>query len=168
MLPAFSYVRARSVDEALTLLARPGARAHAGGTDVMGCLRDRVYGATSLVSLGGLTDLRGMTPASDGSLRIGALTPIADLAAAAPVAERYRALSMAASLVASPQLRNQGTVGGNLCQRPRCWYFRGEYDCARKGGSQCYAISGDNRFHAIFGGDGCYMVHPSDLSLIHI
>ena len=162
MLPAFSYVRARSVDEALTLLARPGARAHAGGTDVMGCLRDRVYGATSLVSLGGLTDLRGMTPASDGSLRIGALTPIADLAAAAPVAERYRALSMAASLVASPQLRNQGTVGGNLCQRPRCWYFRGEYDCARKGGSQCYAISGDNRFHAIFGGDGCYMVHPSD------
>ena len=64
--------------------------------------------------------------------------------------------------MASPQLRNQGTIGGNLCQRPRCWYFRGDFHCAKKGGDTCYAIEGENRYHAIFGGDPCYIVHPSD------
>jgi xanthine dehydrogenase YagS FAD-binding subunit len=64
--------------------------------------------------------------------------------------------------VASPQLRNQGTIGGNLCQRPRCWYFRGDYDCARKGGDVCYAVDGENRYHCIFGGGRCQIVHPSD------
>ena len=67
-----------------------------------------------------------------------------------------------AAAAASPQLRNQGTLGGNLCQRPRCWYFRGDFDCARKGGDTCFAASGENTYHAIFGGSGCYIVHPSD------
>ncbi len=64
--------------------------------------------------------------------------------------------------VASPQLRNQGTIGGNLCQKPRCWYYRGEFLCLRKGGETCFAISGENQYHCILGGDGCYIVHPSD------
>lgn len=162
MLPSFTYVRARSVDEAVTLLGSPGAHAHAGGTDLLGCLRDNVFGAEKVVSLAGIDALRGIQPSSDGGLRIGALTPIAEIAAHATVKERYTALAMAASVVASPQLRNQGTLGGNLCQRPRCWYFRGDYHCLRKGGDTCYAVSGDNRYHAIFGGNGCYVVHPSD------
>ena len=162
MLPAFTYVRSRSVSEAATLLASPGARAHAGGTDLLGCLRDQVFSAERIVSLGAIDELRGIQPTSDGGLRVGALTTIAEVAASATVKERYGALALAASLVASPQLRNQGTLGGNLCQRPRCWYFRGDYHCKRKGGDTCYAIAGDDRYHAIFGADGCYVVHPSD------
>jgi xanthine dehydrogenase YagS FAD-binding subunit len=99
---------------------------------------------------------------TDGGLRIGALTTISDIAASDEVARSFPGLAQAARDVASPQLRNQGTLGGNLCQRPRCWYFRGEFHCAKKGGDTCYAIEGENRYHAIFGGDPCYIVHPSD------
>ena len=134
MLQSFAYVRARSLDEAVKQAAAPGARVHAGGTDLVGCLRDRVFGAQTVVSIGQLTDLRGVAATSDGGLRIGALTTIAEVAAHAGIAEKYAALAQAASVVASPQLRNQGTIGGNLCQRPRCWYFRGDYECTRKGG----------------------------------
>lgn len=162
MLPAFTYVRARSAGEAATLLKQPGTRAHAGGTDLLGCLRDRVLQADRLVSLGGIEQLRGIETTGDGGLRLGALTTIAEVASSPLVQERYGALALAASVVASPQLRNQGTLGGNICQRPRCWYFRGEYHCRRKGGDTCYAIAGDDRYHAIFGGDGCFVVHPSD------
>ena len=78
------------------------------------------------------------------------------------VAAGYTALAEAASEVASPQLRNQGTIGGNLCQKPRCWYYRGHFDCLRKGGDLCFAFEGENQYHCIFGGDMCYIVHPSD------
>jgi len=71
-------------------------------------------------------------------------------------------LAQAAASAASPQLRNQGTIGGNICQRPRCWYYRGDFHCLRKGGDRCYAIAGENHYHCIFGGSGCYIVHPSD------
>jgi xanthine dehydrogenase YagS FAD-binding subunit len=162
MLTAFTYVRARSAKEAATLLKQPGARAHAGGTDLLGCLRDHVFPAEKVVSLGGIDELRGIQATGDGGLRVGALTTIAEVAASPLVQERYGALALAASVVASPQPRNQGTIGGNICQRPRCWYFRGEYDCRRKGGDTCYAIAGDDRYHAIFGGEGCFVVHPSD------
>ncbi len=162
MLPAFTYVRPRSVAEALTLLGSPNARVHAGGTDLLGCLRENVFTADKVVSLSGIDELKGIQPASDGGLRVGALTSIAEIAGYKAIKERYTALAMAASAVASPQLRNQGTLGGNLCQRPRCWYFRGDYQCLRKGGDTCYAMSGDNRYHAIFGGNGCFAVHPSD------
>ena len=162
MLPAFAYVRPRSLKDAITHLAAPGARAHAGGTDLIGCLRDQVFKAERVVSVSGLEELRGLAVNGDGTVRIGALTTIAEIAAHAGIKASHTALAQAASLVASPQLRNQGTLGGNLCQRPRCWYFRGEYECARKGGDMCYAILGDNRYHAIFGGSGCFIVHPSD------
>lgn len=78
------------------------------------------------------------------------------------IAKGWPALAQGAAAAASPQLRNQGTLGGNLCQRPRCWYFRGDFDCARKGGELCYAVEGENTYHAIFGGSGCFIVHPSD------
>jgi xanthine dehydrogenase YagS FAD-binding subunit len=162
MLPTFSYVKPSSIGEAIRELSTPGARVHAGGTDLLGCLRDRVLTASKLVSLSGLAELHGVSELANGGLRIGALTTLAELAAHPVVQRRFHALAAAAGAAASPQLRNQGTVGGNLCQRPRCWYYRGDFNCARKGGDTCYAKEGENQLHAIFGGDVCVMVHPSD------
>ncbi len=162
MLPDFAYLRASSTKEAIQHLGEEGTHVFAGGTDLQGCLRDRVFPATKIVSISGLDELSGIRRSADGGLRIGALTTIAELATNDVVRERYPGLAMAAASVASPQLRNQGTVGGNLCQRPRCWYFRGEFHCMKKGGDTCYAESGENRYHAIMGGTPCYIVHPSD------
>jgi xanthine dehydrogenase YagS FAD-binding subunit len=162
MLPKFAYVRPKSLEETLKHLGSPGAVVHAGGTDLLGCLRDEVFTADTLVSLNQLRGLHGIHKAKDGGLLIGALTTITEIAESAPVKELYPGLARAASEVASPQLRNQGTIGGNLCQKPRCWYYRGEFHCLRKGGEMCYAVEGENQFHCIFGGDRCYIVHPSD------
>jgi xanthine dehydrogenase YagS FAD-binding subunit len=162
MLPNFAYVRPTSLDEAVEQLGRPDARLHAGGTDMIGCLRDQVFDAGSLVSLSAVPGLDAIAETADGGLRIGAMVRVAHLASDARVRERYRALAEAATVVASPQLRAQGTIGGNLCQKPRCWYYRGEFHCLRKGGEQCFAVRGENHFHCILGGDGCYIVHPSD------
>jgi xanthine dehydrogenase YagS FAD-binding subunit len=162
MVPSFSYIRAGSLDEAIRYLSLEGARAHAGGTDLLGCLRDRVLDVTTVVSIAGLQELSGIGTTPEGGLRIGSLTTIAEVARNPVIRSKYRALSMAASEVASPQLRNQGTIGGNLCQKPRCWYYRGEFFCLRKGGDQCYAVEGENTYHCIFGGENCFIVHPSD------
>jgi len=162
MLRTFAYVRPGSVSEALKQLEERGARIHAGGTDLLGCLRDGVFEAKKVVSLARVDELRGIAVGPDGELRLGALTTIGEIAAHPVITEKFTALAQAASLVASPQLRNQGTIGGNLCQRPRCWYFRGDYHCTRKGGDLCYAIGGENQYHAIFGGGACWIVHPSD------
>jgi xanthine dehydrogenase YagS FAD-binding subunit len=118
--------------------------------------------ADTVVSLSALEELRGIRERDEGGIAIGALTTITEVAGSDLVREHYPGLAGAASEVASPQLRNQGTIGGNLCQRPRCWYFRGDFHCAKKGGEKCFAVEGENRYHAIFGGDPCYIVHPSD------
>jgi xanthine dehydrogenase YagS FAD-binding subunit len=162
MLRSFAYVRTASLADAFKQLDGQTARVHAGGTDLLGCLRDNVMTAQRVVSIGTIAELKGIAATADGGLRIGALATIAEVAAHPIVKEKYAALAQAAAVVASPQLRNQGTIGGNLCQRPRCWYFRGEYHCTRKGGDTCYAIAGENHYHAIFGGGACWMVHPSD------
>ncbi len=164
MVPSFTYVRAKTVADGVRQLAAPGSRVHAGGTDLMGCLRDQVFKADKLVSLSGLADLKGITQAVGGGLRIGALTPNAEVASSAVIKERYPGLAQAALAVASPQLRNQGTIGGNICQKPRCWYYRGEFHCLRKGGEMCYAVGGENQYHCLFGGDRCFIVHPSDIA----
>jgi xanthine dehydrogenase YagS FAD-binding subunit len=162
MIPSFSYIRARSVDEAVRYLSLDGARAHAGGTDLLGCLRERIFDVTTVVSIAGLKELTGIEKTPAGGLRIGSLTTIADVARHPVIKSKYRALSMAAAEVASPQLRHQGTIGGNLCQKPRCWYYRGEFHCLRKGGDQCFAVDGENAYHCILGGENCFIVHPSD------
>lgn len=162
MLPNFAYIRARSKQEAFDNLASQGAHVHAGGTDLLGCARDEVFEVEKLVSISRLEELKGIARSDEGGIRIGALTTISEIAASTVIRESYPGLAQAASDVASPQLRNQGTLGGNLCQRPRCWYFRGDFHCAKKGGDMCYAVEGENRYHAIFGGDPCYIVHPSD------
>jgi xanthine dehydrogenase YagS FAD-binding subunit len=162
MLPTFAYARPRTLADALGELRTDGARPLAGGSDLLGCLHDGVFTASKLVALSGLAELHGLEARPDGSLRIGALTHVSDIAASPLVRERFPVLARAAVAVASPQLRNQGTLGGNLCQRPRCWYFRGDFACARKGGKSCFAQSGKNARHAILGGGACVMVHPSD------
>ena len=163
MLPNFKYVRPGSVEEAVNQLNSEGAKVHAGGTDLLCCLRDNVFGAQKLVSISALDDLRGIRQSADGGLRIGALTTITQVEDHDFIKEHYAGLAMAASEVASPQLRNRGTIGGNICQKPRCWYYRGEFHCIRKGGNLCYAFGGENQFHCIFGSDKrCCIVHPSD------
>jgi xanthine dehydrogenase YagS FAD-binding subunit len=162
MIPSFPYVRPKSLTEAIRHLSGENARLHAGGTDLLGCLRDGVMALGTLVSMGDLRELRGIRQTLDGGLRVGALTTVAEVAASPAVRGRYRAVAQGAEEVASPQLRNQGTIGGNLCQKPRCWYYRGEFHCLRKGGDLCYAVGGENSFHCILGGERCFIVHPSD------
>jgi len=162
MLPKFTYARPTSVNEALAILNDRPALIHGGGTDLLGCLREGVFTADTLVSLSSINELKGVRETNDGGLSIGALATVAEIATSKKVAAGFTALAEAASEVASPQLRNQGTIGGNLCQKPRCWYYRGHFDCIRKGGDKCFAFEGENQYHCIFGGDMCYIVHPSD------
>lgn len=163
MLPNFGYVKAHSVKAAVDQLSSADVRILAGGTDLLGCLREHIFTANKLVSISRIQDLAGVDKSSDGGVRIGALTTITGVAENPVIKKRYPVLAQAASEVASPQLRNQGTIGGNICQKPRCWYYRGEFHCRRKGGEECFAFDGENQFHAIFGSDGtCCMVHPSD------
>jgi xanthine dehydrogenase YagS FAD-binding subunit len=143
-------------------LSSPTDRVFAGGSDLLGCLRDGCFEAEKVVSLSAIDTLHGIRATQDGGLRIGAMATIAEVAANQTVQQKYPGLAQAAGSVASPQLRHQGTLGGNLCQRPRCWYFRSDIECAKKGGAQCYAINGENQYHCIFGGSVCVIVHPSD------
>jgi xanthine dehydrogenase YagS FAD-binding subunit len=161
MMPALEYVRAGSVDEAISHLSIRNAKVHAGGTDLLGCIRDRIFPVERIVSIQRIKGLSGIDETSE-SVTIGSLTTIAQIASSPVVTRLFPGLAIAAGEVASPQLRNQGTIGGNLCQKPRCWYYRGEFDCMRKGGMTCYAVSGENKFHCVLGGENCFMVHPSD------
>ncbi|MGA6925329.1 MAG: xanthine dehydrogenase family protein subunit M [Desulfosarcina sp.] len=163
MMPPFSHVRPQTLEEVIAHLGTGQAVIHAGGTDLLGCLRERILPVGKVVSLKGLADLRGVREIPGGGLRIGALTTITQIAEHPVIRKRFSALAQGAAEVASPPLRNQGTIGGNLCQKPRCWYYRGEFDCLRKGGGTCFAAEGENQFHCIFGSDDvCYIVHPSD------
>jgi xanthine dehydrogenase YagS FAD-binding subunit len=156
-----AYVRPASIDEALALLDADGAQPLAGGTDLVP-LQSRGKAAGSLVDVRALL-ADTIEPHGDGLL-IGAATRVADVAGDGRVAERYAALSQAAGAAASPQLRNQGTVAGNLAQHVRCWYFRHpDLTCWLAGGDTCYAQIGDHRKHGLEPGD-CISVAPSDLA----
>lgn len=165
MLPNFSYIRVKSLQEAVEASQGGGTHILAGGTDLLGCLRDQIFSADQIVSITRLSALKGISQTSDGGLRIGALTTITEIAESPVIKQLFPGLARAASEVASPALRNRGTVGGNLCQKPRCWYYRGEFRCLRKGGDTCYALGGENQYHGIFGSDyKCCIVHPSDIA----
>jgi xanthine dehydrogenase YagS FAD-binding subunit len=163
---AFAYVRASGEKAAVTALAAPGGRALpiAGGMDLLGLMKDYVAQPDRLVSLKDLDAAIARGPG--GGLRIGAAVTLTDLAAHADARKLYPALTEAAAEVGTPQIRNAGTVGGNLNQRPRCWYFRNEeFHCLKKGGSRCFAVDGENQYHAIFGDGPCHIVHPSSLAV---
>ncbi|MDT8380573.1 MAG: FAD binding domain-containing protein [Desulfotignum sp.] len=152
MLPNFSYVQPLTVKDAVDALT-DDAVICAGGSDLLGCMREGIVTPGKLVGLEALDPLKGITKTPEGGLDIGAMTTIAAIARNPLVNSMYPGLAQGARQVASPQLRNQGTIGGNLCQKPRCWYYRGEFDCLRKGGKRCYARRGQHQFHAIFGHD---------------
>ena len=166
MMPAFELFQPTSIDGALSLLDRyRGARVLAGGLDTMDGLYDRVYRPSIVVDVGGIPALKGIRETREG-LDIGATTTLTDVARHPVVAERFELLARAASAVGSPQIRNQGTIGGNVSQAPRCWYFRSGWTCYRGGGNICYADtpSAMNREHAIFPSDRCVAVSPSDVA----
>ena len=167
-MQAFDYVRARSVDEAVLNLREPSTRCLAGGTNLLDLMKGDVEVPVRIVDINRLP-LNEIAPTADGGLRIGALVRNADLANHRYVRERYPLLSRALLAGASPQLRNMATVGGNLLQRTRCYYF---YDTAhaacnkRRPGSGCAAREGYNRIHAIFGASPqCVATNPSDMSV---
>lgn len=136
----------------------------AGGTDLMGEIKDGIIEPEIVIDLNAISGLSHIKKDRSG-VRIGALTSLAELAENPVIQNEYPALHQAALSVATPQLRNVGTVGGNLCQRPRCWYYRdAQVKCRKKGGSRCFAINGRNKYHAILGGRVCHIVHPSDLA----
>ena len=137
----------------------------AGGVDTLDLLKQNIAAPRTLVDLNGLTELQGINPTPDGGLRLGAMVRLSDVAAHPVVRMRFAALAAAAGEAATPQIRHLGTVGGNLLQRPRCWYFRNpDIVCLKKGGHICYALNGLNRYHAILGGGPSFIVHPSNLA----
>lgn len=138
---------------------------YAGGTDLLGLMKDGIENPDKLIDLKALPGMDKITYTPGKGLKIGALVTITDIAENDLINKKYALLGQAAKEVASPQLRNQGTIGGNICQRPRCWYFRGEFHCLRKGGDVCYAVEGENKYHCIIGGAPCFIVHPSDTAV---
>lgn len=156
------YVRPGTVADASGWLSRADTHALGGGTDLLVTMREGIVRPERLVDLRALPGSDALTWGADGSLRIGASTSVASIAADPQVHERFAALAMACEAVGSPALRNMGTMGGNLCQRPRCWYFRSGIHCLKAGGNDCPAFEGENTHHVIFGGGPCYAVHPSD------
>jgi xanthine dehydrogenase YagS FAD-binding subunit len=158
----FSYHAATSVADAVARLAQAGAMPLGGGTDLLVLVGEGLATPEALVDLRHLPGARGVTERSDGTVRIGAATRVSELAKEPILRERFPALALACEAVGTPALRNMGTIGGNLCQRPRCWYFRRNIRCHKNGGDACPAVDGENQYLAILGGGPCYIVHPSD------
>ena len=167
----FAHFNATTIDEAVSLLRRYGEKANviAGGTDLLGKMKDDILprypeAIINIKTVPGLDFIKE----HGHMLKIGPLTRLEDIATNETIRSKYTALAEAAHRTASPHIREMGTLGGNICQDIRCWYYRNpnnRFPCLRKGGGRCYAIEGDNRYHSIFGGsveEGCYAVHPSD------
>src|SRR5438094_7026788 len=165
VIAPFELFQPATADDAVRLLDQYGADALllGGGLDSMDWLKDRLKRPRYVVDLGQIKELRGVREAA-GGLEIGAMTPLTDVVRHPLVRERFGLLMQAAELVASPQIRNQGTIGGNVSQDTRCWYYRGGWNCYRAGGNICYADTPTaiNREHAIFDADRCVAVSPSD------
>jgi xanthine dehydrogenase YagS FAD-binding subunit len=158
----FRYNRPESAESALAALGAAGSLPLGGGTDLLVTMKEGLASPAQLVDLRHLRGARDITAQADGSVRLGGAVRIADLAAHQVIRARFAALAEAARLVGTPALRNMGTIAGNLCQRPRCWYFRRSVPCLKNGGTGCAAVDGENQYHAIVGGGPCHAVHPSD------
>jgi xanthine dehydrogenase YagS FAD-binding subunit len=165
VIPAFELFQPTSVDDALALQERHGAKAWvlAGGLDSFDWFKDRIKRPEVVIDLSQVKELRGVRPSGDG-LEIGAMTTLTEVVRHPLVREKFSILPNAAEAAASPQIRNQGTIGGNVSQDARCWYYRGGWPCYRAGGNICYADTptGLNREHAIMDANRCVAVNPSD------
>ena len=166
MIPPFELFQPAGVDDAVRLMDEHGSEGWvlAGGLDTFDWFKDRIKRPAAVIDLGGVDEIRGIAQGGDGGLDIGAMTSLTDVAEHADVQARYPLLAEAAGLVATPQIRNQGTLGGNIVQDTRCWYYRSGWPCYRAGGNICYAATrrSMNREHCIVGADRCVAVNPSD------
>ncbi len=167
-LNSFALHNPTSLPQAIALLDATDVnnrrvRIMAGGQDLLTEMKERLVEPESVVNLKYIPNLDKLTYDPQKGLLIGALVKVSEVAESADVRQHFPALAMAAENVASPQIRHIGTMGGNLCQRPRCWYFRNEHIvCLKKGGDRCYAAAGENKYNAILGGGPSWIVHPSD------
>jgi xanthine dehydrogenase YagS FAD-binding subunit len=165
VMPAFELLQPNSLAEAQNLLQQRGGDTWvlAGGLDSFDWLKDRIKRPKTVIDLSGIEELRGIRATDDG-VEIGAMTTLTEVLQHPVIREKYSLLAEAASVVASPQIRNQGTLGGNVSQDTRCWYYRAGWPCYRAGGNICYADTpeGRNREHAILHADRCVAVNPSD------
>jgi xanthine dehydrogenase YagS FAD-binding subunit len=165
VIPAFELFQPTSVDDALALQGRYGAKAWvlAGGLDSFDWFKDRIKRPEVVIDLSQIKELRGVRQSGDG-LEIGAMTTLTEVVRHPMIREKFSILPNAAEAAASPQIRNQGTIGGNVSQDARCWYYRGGWPCYRAGGNICYADTptGLNREHAILDANRCVAVNPSD------
>lgn len=170
-MKSFEWTNPATINEAVKLLATSSStdideapRPIAGGQDLLTTMKDYTSRPARIVNLKNIRGLNNITLNARG-LTIGALVTLTELEEHAGVRKSFPGLAEAALSIATPQIRNLGTVGGNLCQRPRCWYFRLEdVNCLKKGGSECYAAAGENKYNAIIAGGPSYIVHPSDLA----
>lgn len=169
-MKSFELYEPTSVSEAVGMLDKFGATSKVvgGGSDLVGgIMKDWVQGRgmpypVQVVDLTTIPDLSKISVGADGA-HIGSTVTLTDIVEHGDLQQQFPLLTQAALSIASPLIRNFGTLGGNINQRPRCWFFRGEnFACYKKGGDFCYAVTGDNRYHAIIGGELCYIVHPSD------
>jgi xanthine dehydrogenase YagS FAD-binding subunit len=162
----FAFVDCTTVDEALGQLG-DGATIKAGGIDLLDLMKEDIVSPPKLVNIRNISSLRGITASKDG-LHLGPLSTLSEIAAHPEIQRSYSALSDAAGHAATPQVRNMATIGGNIMQRPRCWYFRSsDFDCKKKSGSSndCHAHTGENQYHAIINNGTCAMVHPSSTAV---
>ncbi len=159
----FKYIQPKNLNEAISALSKDSIPL-AGGTDILSLAKGNLLDSANVVNLKNIDGLNKIEKTNAG-IRIGALTKLSAIVNNNLLKSEFTILSEAANSIASPQIRNVGTIGGNITQRPRCWYFRGDFDCLKKGGDFCYAEVGKNKYHAIIGGSPCYIVHPSDIAV---
>lgn len=162
MTHPFRYSAATSIDDAAQQLSQAGSMSLGGGTDLLVTIEEGIARPDVLVDVRGVEGGASIEGTSDGGVRIGAMARLADVAIHSVIRDRFPVLAEACDAVATPALRNMATIGGNLCQRPRCWYFRRGIPCYKNGGSDCPAVDGENQYLAIIDGGPCYIVHPSD------
>lgn len=165
-MKTFSNANPRDLPQALTMIksAQAGGRSFViagGGSDLLGMVKERIVEPDVLISLRAVRGLDQVAQAG-GGVNIGGLITLDTLSQHPIIRRQYTVLAEAAESVATPQIRNVGTLAGNVCQRPWCWYYRNGFKCYKAGGNTCYSINGENQFHAIFGGGPSFIVHPSD------
>ena len=165
-MKTFANANPRDLPQAFTMIkeAQAGGRSIAiagGGSDLLGMVKERIVSPDVLINLKAIKGLDQVAAAS-GGVSIGGLITLDSLSRHPVIRRQYAVLAEAAESVATPQIRNVGTLAGNVCQRPWCWYYRNGFKCYKAGGNTCYSINGENQFHAIFGGGPSFIVHPSD------
>ena len=160
-MKSFRNLNPKSLTEAARALQDPKAMAIGGGSDLLGMIKERIVTPDTLVNLKAIAGQDTITRRGD-TLHIGGLATLDSISRNADIRQRYTVLAEATGQVATPQIRNAGTIAGNVTQRPWCWYFRNNFPCYKNGGNTCFSITGENEFHAIFGGGPSFIVHPSD------